>query len=180
MSLQPFSTEPVTLAEEVFPGDTNAYGTLFGGRLMALMDKAAGFSSSKFAHREFVTVSVDSLEFINPAHKGDIIEVVGKVVYTSTHSAGCKVQAYALSNLTGSAMKSAVGISSLSPSMAMAARCRFRNSPRTVKLSKRNGIPSQKSASIYWPLGGVVKRKVEVGVTLGRLDDRSQCGDNRW
>jgi len=43
MSLQPFSTEPVTLAEEVFPGDTNAYGTLFGGRLMALMDKAAGF-----------------------------------------------------------------------------------------------------------------------------------------
>jgi acyl-CoA hydrolase len=97
MSLQPFSTEPVTLAEEVFPGDTNAYGTLFGGRLMALMDKAAGFSASKFAHREFVTVSVDSLEFINPAHKGDIIEVVGKVVYTSTHSAGCKVQAYALS-----------------------------------------------------------------------------------
>ena len=60
MSLQPFSTEPVTLAEEVFPGDTNAYGTLFGGRLMALMDKAAGFSASKFAHREFVTVSVDS------------------------------------------------------------------------------------------------------------------------
>jgi len=97
MSLQPFSTEPVILAEEVFPGDTNAYGTLFGGRLMALMDKAAGFSASKFAHREFVTVSVDSLEFINPAQKGDIIEVVGKVVYTSTHSAGCKVQAYALS-----------------------------------------------------------------------------------
>jgi len=97
MSLEPFSTEPVILAEEVFPGDTNSYGTLFGGRLMALMDKAAGFCSSKFAHREFVTVSVDSLEFINPAHKGDIIEVVGRVVYTSTHSAGCKVQAYALS-----------------------------------------------------------------------------------
>ena len=97
MSLEPFSSEPITLAEEVFPGDTNSYGTLFGGRLMAMMDKAAGFSASKFAHREFVTVSVDSLEFINPAKKGDIIEVVGRVVYTSTHSAGCKVQAYALS-----------------------------------------------------------------------------------
>ena len=97
MSLEPYSSEPVTLAEEVFPGDTNAYGTLFGGRLMAMMDKAAGFAASKFAHREFVTVSVDSLEFINPAKTGDIIEVVGKVVYTSTHSAGCKVQAYALS-----------------------------------------------------------------------------------
>lgn len=92
-----FSTEPVTLAEEVFPGDTNAYGTLFGGRLMGLMDKAAGFSASKYAHREFVTASVDTLEFINPARQGDIIEVVGKVVFTSTHTAGCKVNAYALS-----------------------------------------------------------------------------------
>ena len=97
MAMEPYSTEPVTLAEEVFPGDTNSYGTLFGGRLMALMDKAAGFSASKFAHREFVTVSVDSLEFVNPAHQGDIIEVVGRVVFTSTHTAACRVDAYALS-----------------------------------------------------------------------------------
>ena len=95
--MEPYSTEPVTLIEEVFPQDTNSYNTLFGGRLLSLMEKAAGIVCAKFAHREFVTVSVDSLEFINPAKKGDIIEVVGRVVYTSTHSAGCKVQAYALS-----------------------------------------------------------------------------------
>ncbi|HIG04107.1 MAG TPA: acyl-CoA thioesterase [Candidatus Poseidoniales archaeon] len=97
MAMDYFSREPVTLAEEVFPGDTNAYGTLFGGRLMGLMDKAAGFSASKYAHREFVTASVDTLEFINPARQGDIIEVVGRVVFTSTHTAACKVNAYALS-----------------------------------------------------------------------------------
>ena len=39
--MEPFSTEPVTLIEEVFPQDTNAYNTLFGGRLLSLMDKAA-------------------------------------------------------------------------------------------------------------------------------------------
>ena len=50
--MKPFSTEAVKLIEEVFPQDTNSYGTLFGGRLMALMDKAAGIVASKFAHRE--------------------------------------------------------------------------------------------------------------------------------
>ena len=32
--MEPYSTEPVTLIEEVFPQDTNAYNTLFGGRLL--------------------------------------------------------------------------------------------------------------------------------------------------
>ena len=64
---QPYSTEPVTKIDEVFPQDTNAYNTLFGGRLMSIMDTAAGMVSSKFAHREFVTVSVDALKFKRPA-----------------------------------------------------------------------------------------------------------------
>ena len=84
--MEPFSTEPVTLIEEVFPQDTNAYDTLFGGRLLSLMDKAAGITCSKFAHREFVTISIDTLEFKAPARQGDLIEVTGKVVFTSyTH-----------------------------------------------------------------------------------------------
>ena len=61
--MEPFSQEPVTLIEEVFPQDTNSYGTLFGGKLMSMMDKAAGIVASKFAHREFVTVSIDTMEF---------------------------------------------------------------------------------------------------------------------
>ena len=84
-----FSNEPVVLIEEVFPQDTNSYGTLFGGRLLSLMDKAAGIVASKFAHREFVTISIDTLKFRRPAHKGDLIEIVAKVVYTSTHTAAC-------------------------------------------------------------------------------------------
>ena len=57
----PFSLEPVVLLDEVFPGHTNALDTLFGGRLMSIMDTAAGMCASKFAHREFVTVSIDAL-----------------------------------------------------------------------------------------------------------------------
>ena len=89
--MDPYSTEPVVIIEEVFPQDTNSYGTLFGGRLMSLMDKAAGIVCSKFAHREFVTISIDTLKFLRPAHQGDLIEITAKVVFTSTHSAACRV-----------------------------------------------------------------------------------------
>ena len=99
-SMEPYSTEPVTLIEEVFPQDTNAYNTLFGGRLLSLMDKAGGIACAKFAHREFVTISIDTLKFIAPARQGDLLEVTGKVVFTSTHTACSKVTALAVNKAT--------------------------------------------------------------------------------
>jgi acyl-CoA hydrolase len=96
LDMKPFSTEPVMLIEEVFPQDTNSYNTLFGGRLLSVMDKAAGIACSKFAHREFVTISIDTLTFKAPARQGDLIEVTGRVVFTSTHTAGVKVTACAM------------------------------------------------------------------------------------
>lgn len=98
--MDPYSTEPVTLIEEVFPQDTNAYDTLFGGRLLSLMDKAGGIACAKFAHREFVTISIDTLTFIAPARQGDLLEVTGQVVYTSSHTACTKVTAYTMSKAT--------------------------------------------------------------------------------
>ena len=98
--MEPYSKEPVTLIEEVFPQDTNAYNTLFGGRLLSLMDKAGGIACAKFAHREFVTISIDTLKFIAPARQGDLLEVVGKVVFTSQHTACAEVTAYTMSKAT--------------------------------------------------------------------------------
>lgn len=98
--MEPYSKEPVTLIEHVFPGDTNDHDTLFGGKLLSIMDKAGGISCSKFAHREFVTISIDTLKFIAPARQGDLLEVTGKVVYTSTHTACSKVTALAVNKAT--------------------------------------------------------------------------------
>ena len=58
---------------------------------MRIMDTAAGMVASKFAHREFVTISVDALKFKRPAFQGDLIETTSKVVHTSTHTAGVHV-----------------------------------------------------------------------------------------
>ncbi len=88
---KPYSLEPVILMNEVFPGHTNALNTLFGGHLMSIMDTSAGMAASKFAHREFVTVSVDALKFRKPAYQGDLIRTTAKVVWTSPRTAGLHV-----------------------------------------------------------------------------------------
>ena len=88
---EPYSEEPVVVLDEVFPGHTNALNTLFGGRLMAIMDTAAGMVASKFAHRVFVTVSVDALKFKRPAFQGDIIRTTARVVWTSPRTVGVHV-----------------------------------------------------------------------------------------
>ena len=93
----PFSIDPVVLLNEVFSGHTNALNTLFGGRLMSIMDTAAGMSASKFAHREFVTVSVDALKFRRPAFQGDVIRTTARVVWTSPRTAGIHVTSCRLS-----------------------------------------------------------------------------------
>ena len=94
---EPHSLEPVVLLNEVFPGHTNSMDTLYGGRLMSIMDTAAGMVSSKFAHSEFVTDSVDSLKFRRPAYQGDIIRTTSKVVWTSPHTTGVHVVSCRLS-----------------------------------------------------------------------------------
>ena len=94
---EPYSLEPVVLLNEVFPEHTNSMDTLYGGRLMSIMDTAAGMVSSKFAHSEFVTVSVDSLKFHRPAYQGDIIRTTSRVVWTSPHTTGVHVVSCRLS-----------------------------------------------------------------------------------
>ena len=86
-----YSTDPVIQLNEVFPGDTNALDTLFGGRLMSIMDTAAGMAASKFAHRNFVTISVDALKFRRPAYQGDVIRTTARVVWISPRTAGIHV-----------------------------------------------------------------------------------------
>jgi acyl-CoA hydrolase len=64
------------------------------------MDKAGGIACAKFAHREFVTISIDTLTFMAPARQGDLLEVTGKVVFTSHHTACTKVTAVAVDKAT--------------------------------------------------------------------------------
>jgi len=96
MKKSDLDTSPISIFEEIFPGDTNPYGTAFGGKILALVDRAAGLAAARFARCNFVTASLDTLEFRAAVKKGEIAEVVAQVVYVSTHTCGVKVQVFAL------------------------------------------------------------------------------------
>jgi acyl-CoA hydrolase len=90
------NADPISIFEEIFPGDTNAYGTAFGGKILSYMDRAAGLAASRYAKCNFVTASLDAMEFRGPVVQGEIAEVEAKVVYTSKHTCGVKVRVHAV------------------------------------------------------------------------------------
>lgn len=57
----------------VFPNDLNAYGTLFGGRVLDLCDRVAGVVAKRHSGKVAVTLAIDSVRFLAPAKHGDIL-----------------------------------------------------------------------------------------------------------
>ena len=67
------------LLEFVLPADTNHLGTLFGGTMLAWMDKAAGVAAIRRAGGTAVTAAVDSLQFRVPIREGELVELFSEV-----------------------------------------------------------------------------------------------------
>lgn len=70
----------VRMVQMVFPDQTNHYGTLFGGHAMRLMDEAAFVAASRWARCPVVTVASERIVFRVPVHRGELVEVVARVV----------------------------------------------------------------------------------------------------
>lgn len=87
-------TIEVVHTELVFPTDTNHYGTIFGGRILSMMDMTAALAAIQFCNEEAVTASFEAVDFKKPIKQGDIVELRAKVIYTTSKSVVVKVDVY--------------------------------------------------------------------------------------
>ena len=91
----------VVMHELVLPNDTNILGNVLGGRVMHLIDICAAMSAYKHARQPVVTASVDRLDFLAPAKKGDILILKSSVNYAHRTSMEIGVRIDAESPFTG-------------------------------------------------------------------------------
>jgi len=63
----------------VLPGDTNSLNSLFGGELLARMDKVASIAAIKHSEQIVVTASVNNVAFGEPVPVGSILTIEAKV-----------------------------------------------------------------------------------------------------
>lgn len=73
-------------SEIILPGDLNALGYLFGGKLVSLIDKVGAISAIKHTRGMVVTVSIDNLIFKKPIINGSVLTIFASVNRVFEHS----------------------------------------------------------------------------------------------
>lgn len=84
-----------TITELMIPSYANFGGKIHGGMLLSMMDKVAYACSTKHAGNYCVTVSVDTVDFLQPVEVGDLVSLMARVNYVGNTSlvVGIKVTA---------------------------------------------------------------------------------------
>lgn len=85
--------EPV-IRVTAMPADANAYGDIFGGWLMSLMDMGAGLIAARFSHGRAVTVAMDGMQFHAPVKVGDEVSVYGQLERVGRTSMTIAIEAW--------------------------------------------------------------------------------------
>ena len=97
----PQPTVEVVTVDHVLPGSTNTHGTMFGGEVLALMDKVAAIAALRFCRQPVVTASTERIDFRTPIRLGDIIEARARVIHTGRTSMMVCIEIWDERPLTG-------------------------------------------------------------------------------
>lgn len=101
MNGKPASESRTVMTDLVLPPDTNNHGTIFGGNVMAYIDKIASIACMRHARKQVVTASSDSLDFLRPVRIGEAIRLEAFVTWTHNTSMEVYVRVESENLLTG-------------------------------------------------------------------------------
>ena len=68
-----------TMTDMVLPGETNPLNNLFGGELLARMDRASSIAARRHSRRIVVTASVNHVAFNKSVPLGSVVTVEAKI-----------------------------------------------------------------------------------------------------
>lgn len=98
---EPRISDWVVTVDSAFPNHANPLGTLFGGRVLELMDVNAAITCQRFCRQIVVTASTEPIDFRNPIHVGEIIELKSRVAWTGKTSMIVRCEVHGENPLTG-------------------------------------------------------------------------------
>ena len=91
----------LTLTQFMQPEHANSLGTVHGGVILKLCDECGGIVAARHARRPCVTVTVDSVTFLQPVMLGRLLLVHGRITWVGRTSIEVEIRVEAENLLTG-------------------------------------------------------------------------------
>lgn len=87
----------------MMPSDANFSGTVFGGVILAEVDRVAYIAAARHAAKACVTASIDRVDFLAPVRIGDVVDFAAELTYVGRTSMEVLVRIGARPALAGAA-----------------------------------------------------------------------------
>lgn len=91
----------VITVDIIFPNHANPLNTLFGGRVLELMDVNSSIACQRFCRKHAVTASTEPIDFKNPIYVGEIIEMRSRVAWAGKTSMIVRSEVYGENPISG-------------------------------------------------------------------------------
>ena len=98
---RPVSFSRLELAELMMPHQANLLGKVFGGVILAMIDKAAATCAIRHAGKTCVTASFDHVSFKSPIEIGELVRLLSSVNHVGRTSLEVGVKVLAMNVATG-------------------------------------------------------------------------------
>jgi acyl-CoA thioesterase YciA len=92
------------------PADINSNGHIFGGWVLAMMDRAGGIAAGRVAQGRCATVAIEAMEFIAPILLGDLISIYSSIERRGRTSVGIRLDVIASRNRGDTEVKVTTGV----------------------------------------------------------------------
>ncbi|KAJ4458791.1 putative acyl-CoA thioesterase [Paratrimastix pyriformis] len=98
---RPVSASRSELAELMNPAYANIQGNVHGGHILKLIDECCGLCAVRHSRSACVTVSMDSVSFVQPVRIGDVLTLRAELSWVGAKAMEAEVEVYSEKPTTG-------------------------------------------------------------------------------